>query len=105
METYRVKVSTPGHMITFRRLQCRTPVEFKNVKEQEMKSIELQARISSLKCEIKKESEIEDEGITIEELEINREGDNSVKEETSIEELKDTSPKTILETLISENKD
>jgi len=106
METYRVKVFTPGHMLVFRRTPCRTPVEFKNIRENEMKSVELQARALSLKYEIKKESEIENEEVHIEELEINQNiEDSKVEDEVSIEELKNISPKTILETLISENKD
>lgn len=99
METYRVKVFTPGHMLVFRGLQCRTPVEFKNIRLQEMKSIELQVRKASLKYEIKKESEIDNDEIKIEDLKFA----DGIKEETTVEELEEeTSPKTILEKLISD---
>jgi hypothetical protein len=106
METYRVKVLTPGHMLVFRGLRCRTPVEFKNIRLQEMKSIELQARTSSLKYEIMKESDINDNDIKIEELNFKSNIEESVTEETSVEELEEnTSPKTILEKLISDEKE
>lgn len=106
METYRVKIFTPGHMLVFRGRGSRTPVEFKNIRFHEMKFIELQARKLSLKYEIKKESEIIDDHIKIEELNLENNIDDSLNEETLIEELEEnTSPKTILEKLISEEKE
>jgi hypothetical protein len=100
-ETYRVKVFTPGHMIVFRGVVCRTPAEFKNVRLSEKKVLELQAKAAGLKCETKKESDIYNEDIVIEELDIKTEEKN----ETIVEELQESSSKTILEKLISENKD
>jgi len=104
-ETYRVKVFTPGHMLLFRRTPCRSPVEFKNVRLSEVKSIELQARVLALQYEIKKESDIDNENITIEEMNFKDETESDIKDEVVVEEININSSKTILEKLISENKD
>jgi hypothetical protein len=104
-ETYRVKVFTPGHMLIFRRTPCRTPVEFKNVRLSEVNTLELQAKVLSLKYEIKKESDIYNENITIEELKFEDNAESDIDDTVVVEELKQSSSKTILEKLISENKD
>lgn len=85
----------------FRRTGFRTPVEFKNVRVSEMKLIELQAKASGLKYEIKKESEcVINEDIKIEDIDIKVD-----EKEAVVEELQESDAKTILEKLISENKD
>jgi hypothetical protein len=89
METYRVTVFTPGHIILFRNKQARTPVTFKNLKESEVALIDAQARRSLLRYESVKESEIEE--CVTEEI-------NFLTEDIKVEELvNDKEPSTILE--------
>jgi hypothetical protein len=98
METYRVTVLTPGHMLHFRGKQVRTPVTFERVRKNEISIIDSQARRSLLKYEVIKESQIKKDAI-IEEIDLLKE-DESIQ----IEELTENKePSTILEKLISED--
>jgi len=98
METYQVKVLTPGHMIIFRGKRARSPVVFKNVRKEEISLIDSQARRSLLKYEVIKESDIKKDAV-IEEIDLLKED-----EDIKVEELTETKePSTILERLISED--
>lgn len=95
MQTFKVTVSTPGHKLVHRSKVVRTPVTFHKVTEKEAKILELQARTSSLKCDI------EDEFETIKPI-------NNIEdafEDIKIDEKKETivEPTTILDSLLSEN--
>ena len=102
METYRVKFITAGHMLAFRNNRVRTPVTFDHVREEELPLLKSQALRSMLHYEVQKESEIViNNDAVIEELEMNKED-----EDIEIEELSETKdPSTILEKLISEEKE
>ena len=100
METYRVKISTAGQIVLHRNKPCRTPVEFKDVIENDMKFLELQARRLRLKIDIKSEKEI---AKTVSLPDKEYKDVQFLNDDVEVEELKDDSePKTILEKLMKD---
>jgi len=97
--TYRVKVFTPNSFLIFRGKKLRTPVECHNVFEKELDVLKLQIHRDSLKYEIVREIDIEEE--YIEPLVVEKR-DKDVK----VEELydPDNDSNSIMDQLIAEEK-
>jgi len=99
MKTYKIKIVTPGYMITFKGKRVRTPVIFENIKENEINLIKIQAKRSLLKYEVL------EEGPAIKVESIVDVVENKLDECIIIEEIKeDKEPTTILEKLLFESK-
>lgn len=99
METYRVRVFTPGHKLIFKGKVVRSPVTFSKVTKTDLALIESQTRRSLLKIEVLKESEIK-----LQE-EIKKQLIAEIPEKVIVEELEIKEPTTTLEKLISDNKE
>lgn len=98
METYKVKVLTPGHMLIFKGKRSRTPVTFSNVRKEEISLIDAQARRSLLKYEVT--LEVKEEKKSNFEQEIILE-----KDEATVEKLSECKePSTILESLLAKSE-
>jgi len=67
METYKVKILTPGHFIVFRGKRFRSPVTISNVYKRELEFVNAQIRMHSLKFEIEAEVKLNPD-VYIEEL-------------------------------------
>lgn len=99
METYKVHVLTPGHMLVLHGKRSRTPVVYTKLLKSEVDMIESQARRSMLKFTVVNEADIKKvPDILIEEIEFKED------EDIEIEEMEEEEPSTILEKLIAKEK-
>ena len=97
METYSVKISTPGQMIIFRGKRARTPVRFEKVHKEEIGLLENQCRRSLLKYEIYKEGKVNEVSDDLIEVDLTEKVEES-KSEPDLEEYIGE-PKSILDRL------
>lgn len=99
LTSYNVKVHSSGHTIFFRNRAVRTPVEFKNVFENELKLLKGKLKALAIKYSIHETKELDEEVIeTHEEILTN--------DDVQIEELypeKKKEPDSIMNKLIAEN--
>jgi hypothetical protein len=98
---YKVKILTPGHMMVFRNKQCRTPVIFEHVLENEIAYLKLQASKSSLKIVIEDEDVKSTKKIHVTHKKKKKE--KLSEEQILIEKIKTSEPKSILDQLIIDN--
>jgi vacuolar-type H+-ATPase subunit I/STV1 len=74
MKLHKVKITTPGHFIIFNGKKTRTPVLFKNVKEEDLLLLKNQIRQQNLKyyldddIETPQEQKLSQKKVNIEEL-------------------------------------
>lgn len=101
METYKVKILTPGHFIVFRGRRTRSPVTFFNVYKKELDFLEMQVRRSLLKWQVELDLKL-NKTVPIQELK-----EPEINEDLSTEEFLNSKSEgdfSILESLLSEDK-
>jgi len=100
LTSYNVKVHSSGHTIFFRNRAVRTPVQFKNVFENELELLKRNLEALAIKYSIHETKELEEQEIIEATEEI------SANDDVQIEELyseKKTEPESIMDKLIAEN--
>ena len=100
LTSYNVKVHSSGHTIIFRNRAVRTPVEFKNVFENELELLKRKLEALAIKYSIHEAKELDENEIVEVQEEI------LTNDDVQIEELypeKKKEPESIMDKLIAEN--
>lgn len=100
LTSYNVKVHSSGHTIFFRNRGVRTPVEFKNVFENELELLKRNLEALAIKYSIHETKELEEKEI------IEATENIPINDDVQIEELypeKKKEPESIMDKLIAEN--